>query len=298
MSLSGCFKPLACRETGKRAEGSRVSFVTDGRKLIERAYREKFAIVAFNVSGLDAMRGCIQAAEAEMAPIMLQTSPGELASISSTLVGRLVRALAHEASVPIILHLDHGESLGRIGECIRAGYSSVMFDGDDLTLSDNVATTKAVADFAHGAGLCVEAAAGSFGSGEAGGSDVHLTDPESVRLLRERGEADMIACSVGSRHGESSTLDLERLEEISTTSHAPLVLHGGTGIAPGDVTSAVSLGVVKLNIGAAIMRAAREVWCRQFGSGEEIADLNKEIVRAVRDAAREKIKLTNSGGKA
>ncbi|HKI56606.1 MAG TPA: class II fructose-bisphosphate aldolase [Trueperaceae bacterium] len=267
-----------------------MPFITDGRTLIRDALAGRYAMPAFNVSSLEMGRACIEAAEAEKAPVILQTYPGDLDQATPHVFAAMVRALAEEASVPVMLHLDHGDGLERATACLRAGYSSVMFDGDELPLAENVARSRTIATVAHAAGASMEVAAGGFGAGEGDGG-VHLTEPDAaVTLMRETG-ADMVACSVGSRHGQPSKLDLGRLEAIAEAVRGPLVLHGGSGIPADDLARATELGVVKVNIGAALFRATVSAW-REAAPG---AQVHYEVLPVVRDAlrrvAREKIRL-------
>ncbi len=275
-----------------------MPFVTDARPFIQRAFREHYAMPAFNVCSLEMARACIEAAEEEGAPVMLQTYPGDLEQAPPDVMAAMIKALAEEASVPIILHLDHGDSLERIVRCLRAGYASVMFDGADYPLEENVRRTKRLSELAHAAGAALEAAAGSFGGGEGGDEDVHLTEPEVAARVLQEGEADMVACSVGSRHGQSSKLDLDRLRAIAEAAGKPLVLHGGTGIPASDVAEAVELGVVKVNIGAGILRPLLKVWSNEAPNAKMHYEVYQAARDAVREAARDKIRVTKAAGKA
>lgn len=237
-----------------------MAFIRDGRLLIQRAFEHGYAMPAFNICSLEMAKACVDAAESERAPIIIQTYPGDLEHASPFVMANMVRALAEEATVPVMLHLDHGDSLGRTVACMRAGYSSVMFDGEAYPLDENIARTAQVVRFAHAAGASVEAAAGSFGGGEGGDDDIHLTEPElAARLMSESG-ADMVAVSVGSMHGQSSQLDINRLADIAAAVKKPLVLHGGTGIPAKDIAAALEHGVVKVNIGAGLQRAVLRSW--------------------------------------
>ena len=275
-----------------------MPFVTDARPFIQRAFNEHYAMPSFNVCSLEMARACVEAAEEEGAPVMLQTYPGDLEQASPIVMAAMIKALAEASPVPIILHLDHGDGLERIVRCLRAGYASVMFDGADYPLEENVARTKRLAELAHAAGAALEAAAGSFGGGEGGDDDVHLTEPEVAARVLQEGEADMVACSVGSRHGQSSTLDLDRLRAIAEAAQKPLVLHGGTGIPAEDVAEAVKLGVVKVNIGAGILRPLLKVWSNEAPNAGMHYEVYKAARDAVREAARDKIRVTKAAGKA
>ena len=276
-----------------------MPFISDGRTLINQSFEGKYAMPAFNVCSLEMVIACIEAAELERAPIIIQTAPGDLEQVTPAAIAGLVQALANEADVPVMLHLDHGDGLERITRSLRAGYSSAMFDGEALPLDENVRQTRQFARMVHAANASFEAAAGSFGGGEEGaGDDIHLTDPEVAQRLLTEGEADMAACSVGSIHGQSSKLDLARLEAIFKAAQKPLVLHGGTGIPAEDLAEAVNMGVVKVNIGAGLARAVRGVWLNDTPHQESHYAIFSKAREAVREVAREKISIMKASGKA
>lgn len=275
-----------------------MPYIQDGRPLIQHAFEHHYAMPSFNVCSLEMARACIDAAEAERAPIMLQTYPGDLEQASPRVMASMIRALAEEASVPILLHLDHGDSFERAVTCLRAGYGSVMYDGAEYALDENVSRTKRVVEVAHAAGAAVEAAAGSFGGGEGHDEDAVLTDPELAKRLKDGSGADMIACSVGSRHGQPSHLDIDRLASIAEVLRAPIVLHGGTGIPAADLAQAVQLGVVKVNIGAGLQRALLQSW-RDLAPE---ATIHYPVFVAAREkltaVAQEKIRIMKASGQA
>lgn len=269
------------------------------RDLLRLAYAEHFAMPAFNVCNLEMAKAVVEAAVAERAPVIVQTYPGDLAHAGfgeglGPLPG-VIQALAAAAPVPVILHLDHGPSFEYDLRCLRAGYNSVMFDGHDLSLEEALAETAAIARAAHALHATVEGELGTFGEGQ--GSH-ELTRPEEVPLMFERGHVDMLAVSVGSEHGRPSRLDLPLLRAVYERAQAPLVLHGGSGIHEDDVRAAVKLGVVKINIGAALARA----WCAgaraalDAGAGHyEVLD---ESMRRVREVARHRLRLMGASGRA
>lgn len=275
-----------------------MPYIRDARPLLRDAFARHYAIPSFNVCSLEMARACVEAAEAEHAPVMLQTYPGDLEHASPHVMAAMVRALAEEASVPVALHLDHGDSLARAAACIRAGYGSVMFDGESMPLDDNIAAVASLVTFAHAAGAAVEAAAGSFGGGEGHDDGVHLTEPEvAARLLREGG-ADMVAVSVGSLHGQPSTLDLARLRAIAEATSGMLVLHGGSGIPADDLAVAVRQGVVKVNIGMASVRAVLDAWRREAGPAHDHYPVYNAVRQAVMAVAQDKLRVMHASGKA
>ena len=161
-----------------------MPLIPDGRVLYAQALREHFAAPAFNVCNLEMAPGAVEAAEAEEAPIILQTYPGDLAHGGAPLA-TLLRTLAEGSSAPVALHLDHGEGLEMIAGRLRDGYSSVMFDGSHLDLDENIRQTRRLAEVAHAFSVSLEAEIGLFG-GDHG--SVVFTDPEEAeRFVFESG---------------------------------------------------------------------------------------------------------------
>ena len=228
-----------------------MPLIRDARALYSRAYDERFAMPAFNVCNLEMAQGVLEAAEIERAPVILQTYPGDIDHGGSGLAPMLA-VLGQEASVPVIVHLDHGQDLQMIVDRLRSGYSSVMFDGGELPIEENISRTKQIVEVSHAFGASVEGEIGLFGGDH---SSVAYTDPDEAEHFVAESGTDTLAVSVGSEHHQKSRLDLARLEEIAGRTSGWLVLHGGSGIHPDDVSEAVTLGVVKINIGHAISLA-------------------------------------------
>ena len=242
---------------------------------------------AFNVCNLEMAQGVLEAADEERAPVILQTYPGDTAHGDPGLAPML-RALGEEAGVPVILHLDHGEGMEMVAERLRLGYSSVMFDGGELPLEENIYRTGRVAEVAHAFGASVEGEVGLFG-GDHG--SVAFTEPHEAERFAAESGADTVAVSVGSEHHQKSRLDLARLGTIAGRTGRPLVLHGGSGIHPDDVRDAVALGVAKINIGHAISLAMTEAADRATSAGLDHYGMLKAMRDGVRAVARKKLKL-------
>jgi fructose-bisphosphate aldolase, class II len=168
---------------------------------------------------------------------------------------QLLRILAEQASVPVLVHQDHPDSPEMVLRTLRCGYYSVMYDGAHLPLEENIKGAAYIAKIAHVMGAAVEAELGTFGGEGEGGGDIVKTSPEEAKRLVEESGIDTLAVSVGSVHGQSSRLDLSLLEELANGTPVPLVLHGGSGISPDDLREAIPMNVVKVNIGADIFRA-------------------------------------------
>jgi fructose-bisphosphate aldolase class II len=192
------------------------------------------------------------------------------------------------------MHFDHGPGLEFILRCLRAGYNSVMYDGHDLPLEGALAETALIVRAAHALGASVEGELGTFGGGQ---GSFDLTDPNDVPLMFEQG-VDMLAVSVGSEHGQASRLNLDLLKAIAAKAQAPLVIHGGSGVHEDDVRAALQLGVVKINIGAALSRAwcggsreALEAGCDHYGVLKTAGD-------RVREVAQHRLRLMGAAGRA
>jgi len=280
-------------------EWTNLMLVEQPRAYLRYAYEQHFAMPAFNVCNLEMAKAVVEAAIIERAPVIVQTYPGDLdhAAFGAGLglLPGLIKALAAEAPVPIFLHLDHGPGFDFNLRCLQAGYSSVMFDGHQLPIAEALAETAAIARMAHALNAAVEGELGTFG-GDQGSQE--FTTPDEVPLMFEQGQVDMLAVSVGSEHGQSSRLQLDLLQAIADKAQGPLVIHGGSGIHEDDVRAAVQLGVVKINIGAALSRA----WCQ--GSREAL-DANqghygvlKTAMGRVREVAQHRLRLMGASGMA
>jgi len=237
-------------------------YVTKPRLFFDYALRNHFALPSFNVCNLEIARGVISAAEAENAPVMLQTYFGDLYHGGFNVLPQLLRILAEQSTVPVLVHQDHPDSDQMILRTLRRGYCSVMYDGGHLPLDENIKGAAYITEIAHAMGAAVEAELGLFG-GENQGGRVEKASPAEAKTLVEESGIDTLAVSVGSVHGQSSRLDLPLLEEIAQVTPAPLVLHGGSGIHPDDLREAIQMNVVKVNIGADIVRA----WMKGLNEG-------------------------------
>lgn len=231
-----------------------MPFVPDGRGLIRQAYAEGRTMAAFNVCSAEMVRACLEAAEAEDTPVILQAYPADLEQVAPRHMAALVKSMAEDVGVPVMLHLDHGPTLELAYACLRAGFSSVMFDGAGLGLNEVVRTSARLAEVAHAQEAALEVAADSFSGAGA------LTRPEDALRLKNESGADMVAVAVGSEHGADARLELGLLARIAASVQGPLVLHGGSGVSAPDLVAAGRLGVVKVNIGSALYRALRASW--------------------------------------
>jgi len=216
-----------------------------------------YAVPGLVCLGWEDMRAYVRAAEAERAPVILQAGPGCRAHTPLPILGKMFRHLAETASVPVVAHLDHGYTLDDCRAALEAGFTSLMFDGSRLPLSQNIDATAAVAELAHAAGVSCEGEIGFVGY--AGGENSAGTDPaEAAQFARETG-VDAMAVSVGNLHlqqGPGSGLDLARLRAIEAVTTVPLVIHGGSGVpAAQRAALAANSRIAKFNIGTELRMA-------------------------------------------
>ena len=228
-------------------------------ELLAAAERGGYAVPGFNVSNVEMAQGVLDAAEARRAPIFLQFNPANLDHIGGVEVAAaLVRTLAARAGVPVALHLDHAPTLVLIRQAIRAGFTSVMFDGSTFPYERNRRETMEAYAAAQEARLALEAELGHVGGREAGvrTSEMALTDPETAARFVQETRVDSLAVSVGTAHGLAGAVRLDLVRELrAATQGLPLVLHGGSGVTPHDLRDAVLAGIRKVNIGTEVHSA-------------------------------------------
>ena len=242
-------------------------------EVLQPALAGGYAVAGVVVLGWEDARAYVAAAEAQNAPLILQAGPGCRAHTPLPVLGAMFRHLAEGASVPVVAHLDHGYQVEECRAAIAAGFTSVMYDGSKLSLEDNIATTKEIADLARSAGVSIEGEIGYVGYDA--GAESRGTDPaEAARFAAETG-VDAMAISIGNVHlqqTQSAAVDFDLLRAIEAATDVPLVLHGSSGI-PVDVRRqlATQHKICKFNVGTelrqvfgAALRAELEAHPDQF----------------------------------
>lgn len=214
------------------------------RDLLKRAYRKKVAIGAFNAYNLETAKAVVKAAEGLNSPVIVETTPKAIEYAGLKYLSTLIKEIAKNVEIPVVLHLDHGLSIEMVEQSIEAGYTSVMIDGSHLPLFENIALTKKVVEIARKKGIPVE--------GELGTVTEHLrfTNPEEVPEFVRKTGIDSLAVAIGSSHGHApkEELDLELLFKIRRRTNIPLVLHGASGVSDPDIKGAIQRGIAKINI--------------------------------------------------
>ncbi len=277
-----------------------------------KALQEGFAIGAFNASNMEVAQGIVRAAAKLKAPVIVQTSEGAIEYAGLQTMTAIVKSLAAETDIPVMLHLDHGKSFATVQACIEAGYTSVMIDISKKDFEENIGITKKVVDYAHERGVWVEAELGAIVGKEgikdlhgAGTPDAWLTQPKQAREFIERTGVDALAVSVGTIHGAFTGQEYIRfalLEEIEkTVPNIPLVLHGASGIADAHLQQAVTSHVCKINVDTELRIAfekAVKAYCSQSHESVDPRDILGPAREAVQQVVEHKIKIFGGEGNA
>lgn len=236
-------------------------FVTT-KDMLERAQEGHYAVGAFNVENLEFVMAVVRAAEERRSPVILQTTPGTVRYASLDYLVAMARVAAEEASVPVALHLDHGDGFNRCVQAMRAGYTSVMIDGSHMLFEDNVTLTASVTKVALPIGLPVEAELGKVGGKEDDGPVVvgesPYTNPDEAEEFVARTGCTSLAVGVGTAHGVyKGTPHIEQgvLREIRARIDVPLVLHGTSGVPDDQVAEAIANGICKVNYATELRQA-------------------------------------------
>jgi fructose-bisphosphate aldolase class II len=226
------------------------------KEILDPARNKGIGVPGIDVIDPASTEGVLSAAEALKLPIILMVPETAFPMLDLKVFFKYLIDRAKSASIPVAVHLDHGESIETIQLAIESGFSSVMIDGSSLPLDENIALTKSVVELAHAAGVSVEAEIGHVGGGEGclEGSDVDedlFTRPEDAqRFARETG-VDTLAVAFGTVHGifkGTPKLDINRLEKIRAGVDIPLVMHGGSGLSDEQYVSVIKGGITKINL--------------------------------------------------
>ena len=279
-----------------------MPFVTTG-EMMKKAQSGGYAVGAFNAENMEMVQAILAAAEAENAPVMIQTTPGTLKYAGPKCFAGLVSRLARDAKVPAALHLDHGNSYELAEECAREGYTSLMIDGSKLPFEENIALTRRVVAMA--CGLPVEAELGTVGGKEDGmEAKPQYTDPDEAAEFVRRTGISSFAVAIGTAHGVykgEPKLDLDRLSAVRAKVEIPLVLHGTSGVPEGQVRECIRRGICKVNYATDLRIAFTAGVKKAIAEQPDAFDPKKYLAagrKAVEERVRELIRLLGSSGRA
>lgn len=263
---------------------------------LEDAKKNKYAVGQFNINNLEFTQAITDAAIEEKSPVIFGVSEGAMRYIGLDNVVALSEAAAKRAGVPIALHLDHGSSFDVVMKCIRAGFSSVMFDGSHYPLEENIRLTKQVVEAAHAVGVSVEGELGTIGGVEddldVAEEDAALAKPAEAIRFWEETKVDYMAIAVGTAHGMykgEPKIHFDIIEEVARNIGAPIVLHGGSGVPDEAIVKSIQVGVGKINVNTESQVACTEVIRRVLEQKPNEIDPRKYLGPA-RDAIKEVVK--------
>jgi len=297
------------------------------------ALKGKYAVGAYNVNNMELLQAIVEAGNELQAPLILQVSAGARKYANQAYLIKLVEAALNSSTIPIALHLDHGEDFEICKACIDGGFSSVMIDGSKHPFEENIALTKQVVDYAHARGISVEAELGKLAGVEDNISvsekDAIYTNPNEAKEFVERTGVDSLAVAIGTSHGAykfkgEAKLDFERLAEIQKAVgfDYPLVLHGSSSVpeylvkicndfgaeipgakgVPEEMFSkATQLGVAKINVDTDLRLAFTGAIRKHFAENPSHFDPRQYLTparAAVKELVKGKIKVFGTDGKA
>ena len=301
------------------------------KEMYPDAVKKYYAIGQFNVNNLEFVQAALEAAEEMKSPIIIAASISAVKYAGMNYLINIVKAGAGAVSVPVALHLDHGQTFDDAKMCIDAGFTSVMIDGSHFPFEENIRVTREVADYAAPFGIQVEAELGRLGGIEDDISvderDSRMTDPDEAVEFVEKSKCDSLAIAIGTSHGAYKfkgdvILALDRIEKIKQKLNMPLVMHGSSGVLQdmvekcnkfgGDikgakgvddesVKKAVSLGINKVNIDTDLRLAWTATVREMLADKPENFDPRKYLGparEAVKQVIKHKIEVLGSDGKA
>ena len=233
------------------------------QEVLSIAVESNTAIPGFNIDNIEGTEAIMDAAEEEHCPVILTVGQGAIKAGQLEHLADLVKRIARESTVPVVLHLDHGISYEQTVQCLRLGFTSVMYDGSHDSLADNIRESQTVVRSAHAVGVSVECELGAISGVEDGIShkNVNLVDVDEVREFISKVDCDALAVGIGNAHGMyqgTPDFDFDRLQACQKLSPPPLVLHGGSGTPDDMIRQAIKLGIRKINVATELRMAFME----------------------------------------
>ena len=275
-------------------------------QILEKAKAEKYAVGLFNTHDTDMLEAALSAAEEARSPIIIGTAEVLLPYGDLPLIAPALVAAAKRATVPVVVHYDHGLTFEKTMEALKLGFSSIMFDGSAGDPAENLKATAEMVKIAHAWGASVEGEIGHVGdaANNDNATDDMYTTPAEAKSFVEATGVDALAIAIGTAHGAYKTkpcLDIGRLQEIRKAIDTPLVLHGGSGLSDDDFKNTIKNGIAKVNIFTDLCVAGERAIADKVGHAggfNEYLGLRAIKVAAMKQAVMDKMILFGSNGKA
>lgn len=278
------------------------------KDMLKDAHEKHYAIGAFNMLSIEHVRGAIQAAEELRSPIILQLAEVQFPCAPIEMMAPVYLEAAKKASVPVAVHLDHGQSLETCVKAITLGFNSVMFDGAALPFDKNASETAQIRRIAKSVDVDIEAELGKVGDttfGKVGASETPdvFTDVEESAKFLEITKVDALAVAIGNKHGRyvsTPRLNIQRLKEINERNNVPLVLHGGSGTSEEDFKACIRNGICKINVATALQMAVTAEIQNYLKTAQypNYIDMKGVMVKATAEEVKKHMLLFGSDGKA
>ena len=271
--------------------------------VLKDAQKNHYGVGLFNTTDTDMLEAAITAAEECRSPIIIGTAEVLLPAGELKLIAPSLLAAAKRATVPVVLHYDHGLTFDRCMEALSLGFSSLMFDGSAGDYEQNIKDTCEIVKIAHSLGVTVEGEIGHVGqaaTGDGDVSDMYTTPEEALAYVQATG-VDALAIAIGTAHGAYKTkpkLDIDRLCAIRAKLDTPLVLHGGSGLSDDDFRNTIREGIAKVNIFTDLCLAGAKASLEGFSAGRDYLTVRNEKVAAIKEAVKAKMQLFGSCNRA
>lgn len=277
------------------------------REVLSDAKKNHYGVGLFNTVNLEMAKAVIEAAEESKSPVIIGTAECFLDISTLQELAYFLIPMAKKASVPIVVHLDHGMTEDAIKQALKVGFSSVMYDCSTDSYENNIKRVAAITRLVHQYGASIEAELGHVGANDnsvegCGSSDNSIyTEPMQAKYYIEQTNVDALAVAIGTAHGvykSTPKLDINRLNEIASIVTTPLVLHGGSGLSDQDFKNCIKNGVSKINIFTDINNAGLEAIKQAYAPGKGISDISVIMKNAIKAATLKKMYLFESNNHA
>jgi len=271
--------------------------------VLKDAQKNKYAVGLFNTTDSDMLEAVIAAAEEMRSPVIIGTAEVLLPYGELQLIAPSIIAQAKKATVPVVVHYDHGLTFERCMEALQLGFSSIMYDGSAKDYETNLAETREIVKIAHQFGASVEGEIGHVGQADTSDNDqidMYTTPQEACDYIEQTG-VDALAIAIGTAHGaykKKPKLDFERLQAIRKATDVPLVLHGGSGLTDEDFRTAIKDGIAKMNIFTDLCIAGENAVKAAIGEGVAYLAMRNKKVAYIKDEVKKKMELFGSCNRA
>ena len=276
--------------------------------MLHAAKANHYAVGQFNMNNLEFTQAIIEAAAEEKSPVIFGVSEGALKYMGLEYTVAMAKAASDKYDVPVALHLDHGSSFEVVVQCIRAGFSSVMFDGSHHSFEENISLTKKVVEIAHMVGVSVEGELGTIGGVEddlsVAEEDAAFAKPEEAIRYWEETRVDALALAVGTAHGVykgEPRIRFDIIKAVADKIEAPIVLHGGSGVPDQAIREAIRQGAGKINVNTENQVASTETIRKILAAKPDLIDPRKYLGpgrEAIKEVVKTKIRLFGSHNQA